>query len=577
MQSVVSRESRNLISVAVTGSGGSGAVTAGQILLAAASKAGFYGFMTRSAGPQIRGGESAAMVRYGPNPVTCMGDSFDIVVGLDWRNIDRFVDEIPLDAHSLILTDPDSGETPTVLLSTGAKESPHPFKSHADSVENGRINMAAIGAVGAVTGLPQTAIESAIEEVLARKGRETVEAAIACVDRAYRTSTQRLPATAPVEQVPVRWNISGNEAGGLGAMRGGIRFVAAYPITPASEMLEWLAPNLEKAGGALLQAEDELASVNMIIGGSFGGVPSLTATSGPGLSLMMEGLGLAVASETPIVVANVMRGGPSTGIPTKSEQSDLNIALHGFHGDAPHLVLAAMDIRDCVFTTQWAVELAEHLQTVAIVLSDQSLGQSRAVIPPPQVFEGKLSRRLAEPTDNAEYQRYAVTENGISPMAIPGTEHGMYTADGLEHNPRGTPSSLSQDHLTQLDKRRKKIHNFDYGEHWAEIHGEGPLCLITWGSTSGAAFEAAERLGNRLGRPTKVIALRLIMPLDTKKLKHELSSCSSLLVVEQNQEAQLFHYLLSQQVLPENARAFARPGPLPVRPNEIISAVEQEA
>ncbi len=161
-------------------------------------------------------------------------------------------------------------------------------------------------------------------------------------------------------------------------MRGGVRFAAAYPITPATEILEWLAPNLPQVGGVLLQAEDELASINMIIGASFGGTPALTATSGPGLSLMIEALGLATAAEMPIVVVDVMRGGPSTGIPTKSEQADLNIAVYGLHGDAPHLVLAPQSVADCLFTTQWAVHLAEALQTPAIVLSDQFVGQAQA-------------------------------------------------------------------------------------------------------------------------------------------------------------------------------------------------------
>ncbi len=243
----------------------------------------------------------------------------------------------------------------------------------------------------------------------------------------------------------------------------------------------------------MLQAEDELASVNMIIGASFGGVPSLTATSGPGLSLMIEGLGLAVASETPVVVANVMRGGPSTGIPTKSEQSDLNLALYGMHGDAPHLVLAALDIRDCAFTTQWAVRLAEHLQTVAIVLTDQSLGQSRGVVDPPDSFDTDMSR-VRELTPGEAYQRYAITADGVSPMAIPGTPDGMYTGDGLEHTPAGIPSSLHRDHAQQSEKRLHKLLDFDYEEHWAVKRGNGPVCLLTWGSASGAVFEAAERL-----------------------------------------------------------------------------------
>ena len=192
-----------------------------------------------------------------------------------------------------------------------------------------------------------------------------------------------------------RWLLSGNEATALGAIRGGIRFAAAYPITPATEILEWLAPNLTKVGGTLLQAEDELAAINMIIGASYGGTPALTATSGPGLSLMIEALGLATAAEIPVVVIDVMRGGPSTGIPTKSEQADLNIAIYGMHGDAPHLVLAPQSVGDCVFTTQWATYLAEALQAPAIVLSDQFMGQSRAAIERPAdvAFIGARSRR----------------------------------------------------------------------------------------------------------------------------------------------------------------------------------------
>jgi 2-oxoglutarate ferredoxin oxidoreductase subunit alpha len=559
--------------IAITGSGGSGAVTAGQILLAAVARAGYYGLMTRSAGPQIRGGESAAMLRYASRPVDCMGDNFEILVGLDWNNIDRFIDEIPLGPHSFILNDPDTGPAPEILQSSGANVLEIPFKQYAAPVEGGRINMAAIGATGAITGLPLDALEAAVRDTLGRKGEAVVESSLACVRAAYADTRAMLSVPSPAETAPERWNISGNEASGLGAMRGGIRLVAAYPITPATEILEWLAPRLEQVGGTLLQAEDELASVNMIIGGSFGGVPSMTATSGPGLSLMAEGLGLAVTSETPVVVANVMRGGPSTGIPTKSEQSDLNLALYGFHGDAPHLVLAALDIRDCAFTTQWAVRLAEHLQTVAIVLTDQSLGQSRGVVNPPDSFDTDLPRVRAE-TPGEAYQRYAITADGVSPMAIPGTTDGMYTGDGLEHTPAGIPSSLNRDHAEQSAKRLHKLLHFDYGRHWAEQRGSGPVCLLTWGSASGAVFEAAERL-TAGGCSTRAVALRLLAPLRVDALREALADTEVLLVVEQNQSGQCFHYLQSHRVLPAHARFFGRAGPLALRPGEIIAAIEE--
>ena len=220
--------------------------------------------------------------------------------------------------------------------------------------------------VAALAGIDQENVTALLAKKLARKGEAAIEASTQAVAAGYEAASAiPSPCAAPSLEAPQkgRWMINGNQAAGLGALRGGVRFVAAYPITPATEILEWMAPNLARLGGTLVQAEDELASINMAIGASYGGIPSLTATSGPGLALMMEGLGLSVGSEVPVVVVDVMRGGPSTGIPTKSEQSDLNIAVYGFHGDAPHVVVAPTSVADCLFTVQWAVHLAEALQS----------------------------------------------------------------------------------------------------------------------------------------------------------------------------------------------------------------------
>jgi 2-oxoglutarate ferredoxin oxidoreductase subunit alpha len=563
------------LSVAITGSGGSGVVTAGQMLLKAIAKSGFYGLMSRSSGPQIRGGESAAMLRIGAAPVNNLDDHYHIMLALDWLNVSRFIDEIPLTPRSIIIHDPDAGEIPPEMLAFNTITLAAPLKKMAKGVEGGRINMVGLGVLGQLLGVPPDAMVDVATKALAAKGEKVAQAARESILLGYGMEHDEMPVTplTPPDNPLDRWNISGNEASGLGAVRGGVRFVAAYPITPASEVLEWLAPNLEKVGGSLLQAEDELASVNMIIGSSFGGVPSMTATSGPGLSLMMEGLGLAVASETPIVVANVMRGGPSTGIPTKSEQSDLNIALYGFHGDAPHLVLAALNIGDCAFTTEWAVNLTEKLQTVAIVLSDQSQGQARAVIDPPPHTNRNDGRLTAAATEGG-YRRYSLTENGISPMAVPGTEGCIYTADGLEHNERGTPSSMSEDHLRQLDKRHRKLAEYDYGDDWAVTKGEGDICLVSWGSASGAVFEAAKRLTDA-GQPTRAVVLRLLAPLPTDRVAQLLAGATRTVVVEQNHGAQFFQYLHAQQVLPDEAKSMARPGPLPIRPGEIVKFIEE--
>jgi 2-oxoglutarate ferredoxin oxidoreductase subunit alpha len=332
-----------------------------------------------------------------------------------------------------------------------------------------------------------------------------------------------------------------------------------------------MAPALAQIGGTLLQAEDELASANMIIGASYGGVPSLTATAGPGLALMAEAIGLAVSAEVPIVVVDVMRGGPSTGIPAKSEQSDLSFAVSGLHGDAPRLVLAPTSIADCLTTTQWAVHLAEALQAPAIVLSDQFMGQSRAIIDRPQDAPF-VAERLTAPANEPDYKRYRDTPSGVSPMAIPGRPGTAYTADGLEHTEAGIPSSQSRDHRLQLAKRERKLARHDYGRLWADIEGEGDAAVITFGSVTGTVREAAARAAQR-GCPVRVIALRLLAPALPERLAEALQGVRRVLVVEQNQGAQLYRYLRAMHDLPGRPASFHRPGPLPLRPAELAAAI----
>jgi 2-oxoglutarate ferredoxin oxidoreductase subunit alpha len=318
-----------------------------------------------------------------------------------------------------------------------------------------------------------------------------------------------------------------------------------------------------------VQAEDELSAINMALGAVYGGVPSMTVTSGPGLSLMIEALGLATAAELPVVVVDVMRAGPSTGIPTKSEQSDLNLAIHGAHGDAPRVVLAPLSIADAVPTAQWSVEIAEALQTPTILLSDQAMGQARAVIDAPPAAAGTAARLAAENIEAGSYRRYALTASGVSAMARPGQPNGQWIAEGLTHNEAGTPSSAAKDHHAQLAKRLRKLEQHEFGARWAQIEGEGQLAVITWGSTTAAVSEALARLRLR-GTQIKHVALRLIAPLQAERLTEALTGVKRALVVELNQTAQLYRYLLGHAPgLTTKLTSHARPGPLPFRPEEI--------
>ncbi len=552
------------IGVALAGSGGAGVMTAGNLLLEAAALAGYYGLMTRTSGPQIRGGEAAAMVRVATFPTDAQGERFDVLAAIDWQNVGRFAAELPLGASSLIVGDPAQGEPPEAFLRSGARYLPVPLKKlAADAVPGAWPSMIALGALAALIGLPFEPLEAAARKTL-KKGLEAGILA-ANVGFAHAASLEGFSLQKPPAAAP-RWLISGNEAAGYGALRGGVRFVAAYPITPATELLEWLAPALAQTGGTLVQAEDELASINMALGASYGGVPSLTATSGPGLALMIESLGLGVAAEVPVVVVDVMRTGPSTGIATKSEQADLNIALYGLHGDAPHIVVAPNSVADCVAATEWAVGLAESLQVPAIVLSDQYLGQARAVVDVPARTDSSPGRVTAK--ENGEgYKRYALTDSGVSPMAIPGTPGTTYTADGLEHNEKGTPSAQAGDHLAQMDKRARKLARLDPGERWASIEGEGDTAVVTFGSCTGPAREAL------LDRKIKLISLRLLSPAQPERLKRALEGVKRVLVVEQNHSGQFLRYLRSEYDLPGEVRSLRRPGPLPFRPEEILGAL----
>jgi 2-oxoglutarate ferredoxin oxidoreductase subunit alpha len=558
------------VSIAIIGIGGAGALTAGNFLLEAACAAGWHGLLTRSVGPQIRGGEAAALVRLAQDPVECAPDHFDPLIAIDWLNAGRFEAEIPLGPQSLVVGDPEGGAVPPAIAASGARLVEIPMKALAKALPEGRANMIALGIAGKLLGLDADLLLGVMNKRLAEKGSAAIAASRAGLEAGWRAAAGIELAVRPASARPSaakRWLISGNEAAGFGAVRGGIRFAAAYPITPATEILEWLAPNLAKVGGVLVQAEDELASINMIIGGSYGGTPSLTATSGPGLSLMMEALGLAIASEIPIVVIDVMRGGPSTGIPTKSEQADLNLAVYGLHGDAPHLVLAPQSVADCLFTTQWAVFLAEALQSPAIVLSDQFMGQSRAAIERPADV-AFIGQRLRATNINAGYCRYAPGGSGVSAMAVPGTPGGQYTADGLTHTERGVPTSSATEHRAQLDKRRDKLENFSYGDHWAKIEGDGDLAVLTWGSLTGAVREAISRAGNE-GIAARLVAPRLLAPAQPEAFSRALDGARRVLVVEQSHGAQFYRYLRAHYELPGEVRVFHRSGPLPIRAGEI--------
>ena len=576
-----SNPSANRLAISMSGSGGSGALTTGQILLNAFGLAGFYGVMNRSSGPQIRGGESAVMLSLSDQPLELLPDVFQVHFALDWRNFERFADEIPLNPNSTVFYDNSREKLPGLVENSGAKVLGLNLSAALKDLPDGRANILALGILAAWVGLDVSFCEQALRKTLGKKGDAVLNASLAALQAGYAMLLTEQPSQNCLAnwqaQTSSKWLMSGNEAVGLGALQGGVRFAAAYPITPATEIVEYLAPRIEQLGGHLLIAEDELAAINMVIGASFGGVPAMTSTSGPGFSLMTEAMGLAIASETPVLVVNVMRGGPSTGIPTKSEQTDLNQILYGFHGEAPHVVVAPISIADCAPCAFWGTGLSEALQTLVVLISDQRLGQSKAILEPLTFSEQPLKRQKLAAGALSDYQRYALTQSSISPMSEPGILEGIYTADGLEHNPSGLPSSQAIDHQQQLHKRADKLNQFDYGEYWAwqkayaVSKSARQICLATWGSSTAVCQEAALRM-QALGLSVQVLALRLLLPLQVAAIQ-AICKDQEVWVVEQSASGQFIHYLWSQQAIPGNAQTIAQAGPLMISVQQILDAI----
>src|SRR5438067_3222852 len=417
----------NELTFAFVGAGGDGAVAAGDIIAAACAREGLHVIKTEAYGPQIRGGESSAVVRVSSAPIHAQADRVDVLVVFSWADFARFENELVVADDAVIFCE--SGDEAPIELA-GRTVHPIAFKGTAK-------NVMAIAMLASLFGLPLEATRAAVARRFGKKKQAVIDANLQAFDRGIAEAEKiAVEKRLTYERGTPHLIMSGNEASAFGAIHAGCRFFAGYPITPSSEILHFLADWLPKLRGTTLQTEDELAAIGAVIGGSFAGVKSMTATSGPGLSLMAEMLGLASIAEIPAVIVNVQRGGPSTGIPTKSEQADLLHSVFASHGDTPRVVIACSDVADAYHATVDAFNIAEEFQVPVIVLSDQLIAQRRETIEASTLLHDVRDRRLATPPELETYRRYAEASDGVSPMTIPGMAGGMYQTNGLEHDER---------------------------------------------------------------------------------------------------------------------------------------------
>ncbi len=529
--------------VRVGGEGGEGTITLGDLFtdIAATSGLEIYSFRTYPA--EIRGGQVMYQTRLGRQRVMTEGDEANVLVAM---NEQAWIDEHEdLCAHAAVIygagirIPTDQHPHYPIAIDTITQELDWPLGKN-------------FVFLGALIWFFRLDFDLAARTIRSRMQRhvESLEKNLEAVRRGYvfarETYPEPFPFTLPVpDGAEERVLLTGADAMALGSLAGGCTFYAGYPITPATPVMESMARYLPPFGGTLVQVEDEIAAINMAIGASFAGKLAMTATSGPGLSLMVEGLGLASMAEIPLVVINVQRAGPSTGLPTKTSQGDLFLALYGGHGDAPRFVLAPDSVKDTYFQMIYAFSLAERYQMPVIVLADQSMASRQETAPVPGLpWNGPLERLVPTPDELAgDYRRYAYTDSGISPMTHPGISRGMYLAESLEHNAYGHPDQTPANHQHMMHKRANKVETArrmlaDWrmaSRRWGDRGA--PFGIMGWGSTRGAVREAMYQLQAQ-GIPIEAIYPHTLLPMPDQAIKDFIATKRAILVPELNYSGQ---------------------------------------
>ncbi len=572
--------------VRVAGESGEGIVTVGDIVARVAGASGHTVFTFRTFPAEILGGHVVFDVRVSPQQVYSEGDVIDVVVALNQEACDKHFGLIR-DSGAMIY---DSDVvTNTCMDRDDVRLVGVPMNALAKEIGVGAKagkNLIMIGAVAQVLGLSHDIAKEVVVKRLGKR-KDLLEANLLGLKTGYEwaeanadVSLKDLHLGALEDRHGERLIVTGNQALAMGALAAGLKFFAGYPITPASDIMEFLAAELPKFGGTMVQAEDEMAAIAMCMGASFSGQRAMSATSGPGLALMMELLGHASMSEVPVVVADIQRAGPSTGMPTKTAQADLWMAVYGSNDEAPRIVIAPTSVRDCFIQAINALNMAERYQMPVVLLSDQALSSRIETIEPWDLEHiPRLERVLAGPRENGqEYRRYKVTESGISPMALPGTPGIHYTAEGLEHLESGAPNYDPQQHEMMMDKRWRKLETA-YQEYrrwpdmWDRFGAENPdVGVICWGPTEGAVREAVERQIRR-GRRVGVFVPKVLSPLPREELLDFAAGCKAILVPELNARGQLAKLLLSE--LRIESYMLNKYQGLPFMPREIEAKIDE--
>ena len=573
------------LNVIVSGQGGDGSLTVINILADVLRGYGLRVYTERDVLSRIKGGITAATLRAYAGERLCIGSHIDLLVAFDLLAVKKHA--YRLDAGSVVIFDNSSGGLPA---DTGVPEGVQligvPLSRHA--VKNFRRdiykNSISFAVIGRLIGLADSDMRSSFEKRFGRRGAQALKynldaltIGLALAEAAGLDKDSGMFDIASAEAQP-QMLITGNEAVAFGFAAAGGRFFAGYPITPSTDVMEWLIKWLPKFGGVVRQAEDELSAINMAIGAALTGTRTMIATCGPGLSLMQEGIGQLGMAEVPLVIVDAQRGGPSTGLPTKPEQSDINLMVYGGHGDFPRIVLAPGTPAECFSLTVQACNLADQYQCPVFMALDQGLAQNLASVEPFDLSALEINRgkRLSEQelAGAAEYKRYAFSDDGVSAFAAPGTPGGMSLVTGNEHDEFGLVSTDPVNRVKMMDKRQKKLVTMQADLPRAKHHGveTAELGFIGVGMTSGVILEAIDLLAEEGIHSQYHQPLTLFPMLD--ETPAFVRRCKRVLVVEYNATGQLKRLLEAHGADKKKMWSLLKYDGTPLRAEEVVAAVK---
>lgn len=553
---------RETVNLLIGGEAGQGLLTIAQILTKTLVRSGYYIVVEQSYQSRIRGGHNTYAIRVSNREVIAPQENIDLLIALDQNTVKIHLPEMSADGRIVVDAN---------LELPGERFISIPYNELADQLH---ANIAALGVIGALLGLDREVMIQAVDDYFGAKKPEVAQQNLQTIVETEKwIQTANLPQSlklTPIPAPPARLMLNGNEALALGALASGVNFCAFYPMTPSTSVPLTLIDAGKRMGLIVEQAEDEIAAINMAIGASFAGAPSMVATSGGGFALMVEGVSLAAMTETPILIVVAQRPGPATGLPTRTEQSDLEFVLHAGHGEFPRAIFTPGTVEECFHLARRALELAESSQGPVFLLTDQFLADSYRAVTPFDLDE-VAGVRVGSPVADVAlpYRRYAITDTGCSHRLIPGMSEHLVICDSDEHTENGHLTEDLAVRVQMVDKRLRKLQNILGAVVPPEYHGDKnpELLLLTWGSSRGSVLEAATALQTE-GQKVATLYFSQVWPLVPEQFLSYLQGAGQVVAVEGNATGQLAR-LIRRETGFLIAKVISRYDGLPVTPEFI--------